>query len=200
MKNRKLLIILTIILMFVTVYVIKDTYALFESNKIVNTNTNIAKWNVMINGKNINNEQSFIIDSINILEKGNVKNGKMAPGAEGYFDIVIEPNDTDTSIIYNVTFDFTKVNGSFKINKIEEITSGNLIMTGESTYSKVITLDEIKRGVTNTIRVYIKWDNIEENNEEDSQIGLTKNNFINIPVIVEVTQYLGEEILEYQNE
>ena len=200
MKNRKLLIILTIILMFVTVYVIKDTYALFESNKIVNTNTNIAKWNVMINGKNINNEQMFIIDSINILEKGNVKNGKMAPGAEGYFDIVIEPNDTDTSIIYNVTFDFTKVNGSFKINKIEEITSGNLIMTGESTYSKVITLDEIKRGVTNTIRVYIKWDNIEENNEEDSQIGLTKNNFINIPVIVEVTQYLGEEILEYQNE
>lgn len=200
MKNRKLLIILTIILMFVTVYVIKDTYALFESNKIVNTNTNIAKWNVMINGKNINNEQRFIIDSINILEKGNVKNGKMAPGAEGYFDIVIEPNDTDTSIIYNVTFDFTKVNGSFKINKIEEITSGNLIMTGESIYSKVITLDEIKRGVTNTIRVYIKWDNIEENNEEDSQIGLTKNNFINIPVIVEVTQYLGEEILEYQNE
>lgn len=199
MKNRKLLIILTIILMFVTVYVIKDTYALFESNKIVNTNTNIAKWNVMINGKNINNEQRFIIDSINILEKGNVKNGKMAPGTEGYFDIVIEPNDTDTSIIYNVTFDFTKVNGSFKINKIEEITSGNLIMTGESTYSKVITLDEIKRGVTNTIRVYIKWDNIEENNEEDSQIGLTKNNFINIPVIVEVTQYLGEEILEYQN-
>lgn len=200
MKNRKLLIILTIILMFVTIYVIKDTYALFESNKIVNTNTNIAKWNVMINGKNINNEQRFIIDSINILEKGNVKNGKMAPGAEGYFDIVIEPNDTDTSIIYNVTFDFAKVNGSFKINKIEEITSGNLIMTGESTYSKVITLDEIKRGVTNTIRVYIKWDNIEENNEEDSQIGLTKNNFINIPVIVEVTQYLGEEILEYQNE
>ena len=200
MKNRKLLIILTIILMFVTIYVIKDTYALFESNKIVNTNTNIAKWNVMINGKNINNEQRFIIDSINILEKGNVKNGKMAPGAEGYFDIVIEPNDTDTSIIYNVTFDFTKVNGSFKINKIEEITSGNLIMTGESTYSKVITLDEIKRGVTNTIRVYIKWDNIEENNEEDSQIGLTKNNFINIPVIVEVTQYLGEEILEYKNE
>lgn len=199
MKNRKLLIILTIILMFVTIYVIKDTYALFESNKIVNTNTNIAKWNVMINGKNINNEQRFIIDSINILEKGNVKNGKMAPGTEGYFDIVIEPNDTDTSIIYNVTFDFTKVNGSFKINKIEEITSGNLIMTGESTYSKVITLDEIKRGVTNTIRVYIKWDNIEENNKEDSQIGLTKNNFINIPVIVEVTQYLGEKILEYQN-
>ena len=67
MKNRKLLIILTIILMFVTIYVIKDTYALFESNKIVNTNTNIAKWNVMINGKNINNEQRFIIDSINIL-------------------------------------------------------------------------------------------------------------------------------------
>lgn len=124
----------------------------------------------------------------------------MAPGTEGYFDILIDPTDTDTSILYSVTFDFTKVNGSFAIDRIEETTSGNLIRTGENTYSKVITLEEIKNKVTNTIRVYIKWNNVEENNEEDSKIGLTKDNFISIPVSVSVIQYLGEPVVEYQNE
>ena len=71
---------------------------------------------------------------------------------------------------------------------------------GENTYSKVITLEEIKNKVTNTIRVYIKWNNVEENNEEDSKIGLTKDNFISIPVSVSVIQYLGEPVVEYQNE
>ena len=40
----------------------------------------------------------------------------------------------------------------------------------------------------------------EENNEEDSKIGLTKDNFISIPVSVSVIQYLGEPVVEYQNE
>ena len=43
----------------------------------------------------------------------------------------------------------------------------------------------------------MKWNNIEENNDVDSVIGSTKNNYINIPVTVIVSQYLGEVIEEY---
>lgn len=200
MKNRKILIILSIILVIITIYIIRDTYGLFESKNIMSTNTNIAKWNVLINGTDIKSGENFVVDSINIVGNNNVLNGKMAPGTEGYFEIVIDPTDTDTSILYSVTFDFTKVNGSFAIERIEEVSSGDLIRTGENTYSKVITLDEIKNKVTNTIRVYMKWNNVEENNEEDSKIGLTKDNFISIPVSVSVIQYLGESLVEYQNE
>ena len=199
MKNKNILVVVSLILVFITIY-IRDTYGLFESKNIMNTNTNIAKWNVLINGTDIKSGENFVVDSINIVGNNNVLNGKMAPGTEGYFDILIDPTDTDTSILYSVTFDFTKVNGSFAIDRIEETTSGNLIRTGENTYSKVITLEEIKNKVTNTIRVYIKWNNVEENNEEDSKIGLTKDNFINIPVSVSVVQYLGEPVVEYQNE
>lgn len=200
MKNKNILVVVSLILVFITIYIIRDTYGLFESKNIMNTNTNIAKWNVLINGTDIKSGENFVVDSINIVGNNNVLNGKMAPGTEGYFDILIDPTDTDTSILYSVTFDFTKVNGSFAIDRIEETTSGNLIRTGENTYSKVITLEEIKNKVTNTIRVYIKWNNVEENNEEDSKIGLTKDNFINIPVSVSVIQYLGEPVVEYQNE
>ena len=200
MKNKNILVVVSLILVFITIYIIRDTYGLFESKNIMNTNTNIAKWNVLINGTDIKSGENFVVNSVNIVGSDSVKNGKMAPGTEGYFDILIDPADTDTSILYSVTFDFTKVNGSFAIERIEETTSGNLIRTGENTYSKVITLEEIKNKVTNTIRVYIKWNNVEENNEEDSKIGLTKDNFISIPVSVSVIQYLGEPVVEYQNE
>lgn len=200
MKNNRILIILSIILVFITIYIIRDTYGLFESKNKMIMDSNIAKWNVLINGLDIKSGNNFIVDTINIENSDDVLDGKIAPGGKGYFDIVINPTNTETSILYSVTFDFSKLISVFTIDKIEEITSGNLIRTGENTYSKVITLDEIKNEVINTIRVYIKWDNIEDKNEEDSKVGLISNNFINIPVSVSVVQYLGESIEEYQDE
>lgn len=199
MKNKRILIILSIILVFITIYIIRDTYGLFESKNTMIMDSGVAKWNVLINGTDIKSGDNFIVDTVNIDSSDNVLGGKIAPGTKGYFDIVINPTDTETSILYSITFDFSQVVGSITIDKIEELTSGNLIRTGENTYSKIITLEEIENKVINTIRVYIKWNNIEENNEEDSKIGTIKNNFISIPVSVSVIQYLGEPVEEYQN-
>ena len=44
----------------------------------------------------------------------------------------------------------------------------------------------------------IIWNNIEANNEQDSQLGLVYDNKIDIPVTITVTQYLGEEIIEFE--
>lgn len=199
MKNKRILIILSIILVFITIYIIRDTYGLFESKNTMIMDSSVAKWNVLINGTDIKSGDNFIVDTVNIDSSDNVLGGKIAPGTKGYFDIVINPTDTETSILYSITFDFSQVVGSITIDKIEELTSGNLIRTGENTYSKIITLEEIENKVINTIRVYIKWNNIEENNEEDSKIGTIKDNFISIPVSVSVIQYLGEPVEEYQN-
>ena len=199
MKNKRILIILSIILVFITIYIIRDTYGLFESKNTMIMDSGVAKWNVLINGTDIKSGDNFIVDTVNIDSSDNVLGGKIAPGTKGYFDIVINPTDTETSILYSITFDFSQVVGSITIDKIEELTSGNLIRTGKNTYSKIITLEEIENKVINTIRVYIKWNNIEENNEEDSKIGTIKDNFISIPVSVSVIQYLGEPVEEYQN-
>lgn len=199
MKNKRILIILSIILVFITIYIIRDTYGLFESKNTMIMDSGVAKWNVLINGTDIKSGDNFIVDTVNIDSSDNVLGGKIAPGTKGYFDIVINPTDTETSILYSITFDFSQVVGSITIDKIEELTSGNLIRTGENTYSKIIILEEIENKVINTIRVYIKWNNIEENNEEDSKIGTIKDNFISIPVSVSVIQYLGEPVEEYQN-
>lgn len=195
--NKKLLYLIFSIFALLTVYEIINTYGLLETKNKMSVNPSIAKWNVLINGTDIKTGENFSVNSVNLSDSVNVLNGKIAPGAFGYFDIEIDPTNTDTSIIYSITFDFSLLSNSFIIDKIEETTSGNLIRTGSSTYSKVITLDEIKGNAKNNVRVYIKWENNEENNEIDSQIGLTKDNYINIPVSISAMQYLGEPVDEY---
>ena len=175
-----------------TIFMVIDSYGLFESKNVLNVDSNIAKWNVFINGTDIKKNETFVVDKINLINNDNVLEGKMAPGSMWYFDIVIEPTDTDTSIRYDISFDFSSLNDKIVVSGIEEITSGNLVRTGKNTYSKVITLNEIKNGITNTIRVYIKWDNSDD--ESDSAIGSVINNFINVPVTIAAYQYLGEKI------
>lgn len=194
--NKKILYLLFISFVLITTYEVMDAYGLFESKNKLVVNQNVAHWKILINGSNIT-EEDFVINSINVEDNENVLNGKLAPGVRGYFDIEIDPQ-ADTSIVYSISFDFSQISDSFKVENIEETTSGNLIRTDESTYSKVITLNEIKENKKNNVRVYLKWENKEDNNATDSKIGLTENNYINIPVSVSAMQYFGEDIEEYQ--
>lgn len=194
--NKKILYLLFISFVLITTYEVMDAYGLFESKNKLVVNQNVARWKILINGSNIT-EEDFVINSINVEGNENVLNGKLAPGVRGYFDIEIDPQ-ADTSIVYSISFDFSQISDSFKVENIEETTSGNLIRTDKSTYSKVITLNEIKENKKNNVRVYLKWENKEDNNATDSKIGLTENNYINIPVSVSAMQYFGEDIEEYQ--
>ena len=194
--NKKILYLLFISFVLITTYEVTDAYGLFESKNKLVFNQNVARWKILINGSNIT-EEDFVINSINVEGNENVLNGKLAPGVRGYFDVEIDPQ-ADTSIVYSISFDFSQISDSFIVENIEETTSGNLIRTDESTYSKVITLNEIKENKKNNVRVYLKWENKEDNNATDSKIGLTENNYINIPVSVSAMQYFGEDIEEYQ--
>lgn len=197
MMNKKSLYLIYFIFLLVTIFTIVDSYGLFESNNTLSIDNNIARWNVLINGSDIKYNDTFVVDKVNLIDNENVQSGKIAPGSLGYFDIVIDPSDTDTAIRYDVTFDFSSLNNKVVVSSIEEVYSGNLIRTDLNTYSKVITLDDIKNNVVNTVRIYIKWDNNEEDNDTDSEIGSIINNHISIPVTVSASQYLGEDIPLY---
>lgn len=194
--NKKILYLLFISFILITTYEVLDAYGLLETKNNLVVEQNLAQWNIFINGSDIVS-QDFVINSINVENNDNVLNGKIAPGVSGYFDIEIMPQ-ASTSVLYSVSFDFSQISDSFVVDKIEETSGSNLIRTDENTYSKVITLDEIKENKSSIVRVYLKWENKEENNDIDSKIGLTENNYINIPISVSAMQYLGEDIVEYQ--
>ncbi len=194
---KKTLMVLVPLFFIVAIFSFHETFSLFESNRVDTSSIPIAKWQVEINDDDINGSSStFTIDNVVWIESQNVKSGKVAPGMDGYFDVEIDPNDTDTAIRYDITFDFTNLDSDqFEITEIKEIDDKEIVRTGEFTYSNIFTLDDISDNETNTIRVYLSWVNDENNNEKDSNLGKVANNTISIPVKVDITQHFSGEVL-----
>lgn len=199
MKN-KIIYIVCAIMIFISIYEIKNTYGLFESKKEIDIDKSVAKWSIYINDNNLNTTETFTIDNFTFQETDTVAKDKIAPGILGWFDILIDARDTQVSIIYEITFDFTSLPSNITVEKIEEINGREIIKTGPNTYSNYITLEDINNNLKDTIRVHIKWNNDEENNENDTNIGIIKNNSIKIPVSITVSQYLNDTIEPYNEQ
>lgn len=197
MKNK--LLVLAVIFSIITFYFIVDSYAIFESDVLVETDSNLAAWKIKVNANTITKEtNTFIVDKVNWETSPNVLEGKAAPGLQANFDILIEPTGTDVSIRYDITLDFDGVNNEeFKLVSIKETSGSNIIRTGKDTYTVVLLLEDIKKGIINDIKVNMIWNNKEENSEVDSQFSKTPNAIIYIPVSIHFSQYFGEEITEY---
>lgn len=194
-KNKKIIIVLIICIVFVVLFIygIKTVYGLFESNSNGVVKVWAGNWKITLNNEDISTgvEKTFNIDSVNIEGSKYVKEGKIAPGMNGTFNINIKAM-ADVAVRYDITFDTSKIdNQNINITSIKAITNGEvLIKTGENTYTKVFTLEEAKAGIESTVQAMVEWQNNEEYNEKDTNIGKTVDYNINIPVKVEVTQYL----------
>ena len=178
---KKILLVFIPLFFFFFSIIVGCTYALFESTRINTSMVDIA---------------TFTVNSFVWSTSDNVKSGKAAPGLDGYFEIVLDPNNTDTSIRYDLTFDFSGLDeDQFRVDRIVEINDKTIYRTGESTYSNIITLDEIRNNETNTIRVYIEWVEDEANNDKDSALVLNDID-LKIPVQVDIIQYIDGDVIE----
>lgn len=197
---KKYTMVLAPFFFLVMILIAVGTYALFESQRQNTSELEIAKWEIKVNDDLLSGSAStFTVNSFTWSTSQYVKEGKAAPGIDGYFDIEIDPNDSDTSIRYDVTFDFSNLDSDqFTITEIKEVNDKSIVRTGEYTYSNIIPLEDIEDGETDTIRVYIEWINDENNNEKDSDLGKVLNNQLMIPVSVDVTQYItGDTLTPY---
>ena len=196
---RKILIIITLFMIFAVAYSLINTYAIFYSEGTGKIRQENATWRIYVNEKNIATNNKFTIDTFELEESEHVAPGKIAPSVTGNFYITIDPKNTNVAIKYSIKLNqLNLVNDKIKIISIEEINQNNeLIKTDESTYTGIITLSDIKEKKINNIRVKITWLNDEENNKADTTMGTIENYKINIPIEVDITQYLGETIEEY---
>lgn len=197
--------VLTIIVLVITIIEIKQTYAVFYSELHGTSESNIGKWNIEVNSTNISSgiNSDFTIANLIIDSNPNVKEGKLSPGTTGEFDIFINPKDTKVSIRYDITIDETNINNnSIALSSIDEVSDNEvaLVKTSANTYTGIIPLRKINGTYSNDIKIKFDWINNEENNINDSLIGIIKNNKLNIPINVSITQYLNESIVEYISE
>lgn len=206
---KKIWILSALIMLLITLYQINSTYAKYftEANGIVEET--IGAWVVKVNNTNIATEadvENFTINALTYNSNDYVLSGKIAPGLLGYFDVTIDATQASVAVRYDVTIDFSKLNlsDSIKFSKLVRVVDAvesedGITKTGESTYSGIVSLDDINAGKTNTIRVYLGWedDGTGTNDEADSVLGTTKDIQVSIPVQVKASQYLGEEIVPY---
>ena len=196
---RKWLIILFIVLLSLTAYELSVSFALFESEKDFVVNSDIGRWEIEVNGDMINTTNTFTISNVKVNSDSNVREDYFAPGTNGYFDIEIDPNDTDVSIYYEIVCRTDYItNSQISLTRIQNVGKPDLINVAEYTYAGVIPLADIKNGDITTIRFYITWANNDNNNETDSLYGSSSANF-EIPMEITFRQYLGETISPMNN-
>ena len=197
---KKFLIILTMITISFTMYRIIITYSLLQSKTNSNIVHEIGKWNIKLNETDITNglTQEVVIDNFSIDRNANVKEGKIAPGVSGNLELTLDPVNTQVAVRFDISIEEV-AEQQVKLVSIEKIDGvGELIKTDENTYSGIMNLSEITNQTAKaTIKIVILWENDEANNESDTLIGTSKGYSLKVPIKVNVSQYLGENLEEY---
>lgn len=201
---KRVYYLLSFVLFAMIVAQILYSFGLLESNTTKVVENGLGKWTILVNDTNVTGVPvDFDIDEINYISDAGVKSGKIAPGVGGYFEIAIDPTDTEVSVRYDITFDISNLEDTdttLNISTVAETSGKTIIQTDENTYTGVITLSEIANEKVDTIRATVSWPNVEANNENDYEVGKTANATVEIPVTVTLTQYVGEHIEEYEGE
>lgn len=209
---KKTWILIGILMLTITICIVAGSYAKYSSSASAHTETPAGAWIVKVNNTDISAENvitNFTISNLSYPNSQYVAQNKIAPGSNGYFDIVIDPTGCSTAIQYDVTLDTSELSlinsirlesAALIVNGVEDVTG--IVRTGENTYSGIIDLDDVKDETTSTVRFYIRWedDGTGVNDNTDTAIGLTQNISAEIPVQVVVSQYRGETLEEYEEE
>lgn len=207
---KRIYTLLGILMLLFTFYQVATSYAKYIAEATAVVEKQAGAWAIKVNNTDISNsnsETTFNVDNLIFPESAFVAENKLAPGANGYFEIVIDSSGSSVAVKYDVTLVVDNLNiiDSIKFTKAcilvdgEEVEEG-IIKTGENTYSGVISLEDVTNEVQTTLRFYIGWEELENGQGDvaDTELGLIKDISTNIPVDVVVTQYLGEPIIAMQ--
>ena len=146
---------------------IGNTYAVFESDVMGESKVKTAKWVIRVNDGDLGKSQTFNIDNLAFIGNDLVKEGNL------------------------LTFDNEKI----RISDIRELGGNELIRTGENSYTGIMEYKDILKGSNDYIRVSFEWINDDTNNSNDMESMLESK--LGIPVLINVKQYLGEDIISY---
>ena len=145
-------------------------------------------------------------EHLTYIDSDYVKSQKIAPGAQAYFDIIIDPTNTDVSVLYTLHIKLEEVtvahlkllnveNHFQKNGETEQIVNENVYTdTTNNMHEAIIPIEKINDKYLNYVRLYFEWEDIAENNETDSALGQTENAKINIPLEIQLKQFTGELI------
>ena len=208
---KKLLTVLVLIMLIISLFQIANMYALYKDQLQGDYTNLLGVWRIKVNGVDISTGEDNVKftmteDNLTYIDSAHVKNQKMAPGSQAYFDIVVDPTNTDVSILYTLNMKFDDVTSAKmkllnvenyfqKDGQTEQITNTDVnTELNLHQHQAIIPIAKINEKYLNYIRLYFEWENIEANNATDSELGQTENAKISIPLEINFKQYTGEVI------
>ena len=208
---KKLLTVLVLIMLIISLFQIANMYALYKDQLKGDYTSLLGVWKIKVNGVDIstgedNAKFTMTEDNLTYVDSDRVKSQKIAPGSQVYFDIAIDPTNTDVSILYTLNMKFDDVTSAkMKLLKVENYFKKDgetepITNTDVKTeldlhqHQAIIPMAKINEKYIDYIRVYFEWENVEANNETDSELGQTEDAKISIPLEINFKQYTGEVI------
>ena len=176
-KIKKWHLVLAICALILCITQIQQTYAKYLDTKEGDTDFTIRSWKILVNQQDIT-EASTMSSLINpvYIENEHIKEGVIAPGREGYFDLVIDSSNTEVSFRYDIS-----------VTSSENSSVNDLVITGYSLNdSEIIPVSDQLNNLSNIIyytdtnkenkiRIYFQWrDGTGENmnNEADTNASI----------------------------
>jgi hypothetical protein len=186
-KNRKVLLLLAFLSLFISLYFIQDTYAKYLTKVDTEVSGAIARWNIVVNNTTIRNNDSLenLIQPV-FAGTTHIAEDVIAPTVTGYFELIIDSTDVDVSYTYTISIEPNEDLPDFKVSGYK-IGNGSITNVDTSaavpSISRDVLLSDVNR--IQTITVYIQWDDNEltqtMDNADDTQVTNTLND-VNLTV------------------
>lgn len=192
-KSKLILIkTLLIISILITAYSIQRTYAKYYEKLGTTYDTNIKKWVINVNNKNVHEEETLteVMNPVFIENENMNNNETLVPGREGYFPMLIDYSYVDLKFKYEVSIQQLNetILEDFEIYGFEVVDGENTTITttdeeGNKIKDKITGIIDPTTEVNSNgekkkeIRILFRW-----NDGEDSVMDNKSD-----------TQYVGEE-------
>ena len=201
--------ILIVIMLACIIALIGATYSRYTSTGTATVTATVAKWSVKLGSEDISTEAKTINATFVYDSNDYVKDGRIAPGRSGYFDIEVDPTGSEVAVDYEFSINSVAIAQALEENSTSAIaitgatytvfggsaTAANL--TNSSTVAFTESLADVLDGKKVTVRVFIAWDNDSDaNNESDTAEGIAAHaagengKTISIPVSVTAKQHI----------
>lgn len=171
MKNKKLIVSISILCLLIVLYIGTFAYYRIVRNGNIQANMGTFSFNVSHNNKTFAS-----INLADTIESSLSSNGYISPGSSGKFDLLVDASGGMTDVEYTITFNRTNVpsNMNFYLNK--EKTNK---IDSSKTVGGYFDFDEAVR--SRTYVIYWDWP-FDSDNDEDSNFQ-NKDILLNVEVV-----------------
>lgn len=158
-KDRKIKLLIAFVALFICISQIKETYAKYIESKNGDAEFTVAGWKIKINNSDITDGASLSSLINPVYESNtNIKDGVIAPGSQGYFDLSIDATNTEVSFNYEITIEPSEESDVTDLSIYAyKIDDGEVTNVNNNINTITNRINNIDQNKTLTLRIYFKW-------------------------------------------